>query len=128
MPTPPAAGELARVEIFSGVLGRGGPSSAVSALSALDALETCCAFGVHGLMVLIEECGHHCAGRSVPGHVHEPLADESHYAPARDTGRWPGQRLPRPARQPLAVGGDALSPALQLLVRRVTQPRCTPDA
>src|SRR6266540_1762178 len=32
----------------------------------------------------VEECGFHCAGRSVPGHVCDPLADESADAPARD--------------------------------------------
>jgi P-type Cu2+ transporter len=28
----------------------------------------------------VEECGYHCAGRSVPGHVCDPLADEDHGA------------------------------------------------
>ncbi len=32
----------------------------------------------------VEECGFHCAGRSVPGHVCDPLADEGADAPARD--------------------------------------------
>jgi Cu2+-exporting ATPase len=32
----------------------------------------------------VEECGYHCAGRSVPGHVCDPLADEAHDAPAYD--------------------------------------------
>jgi hypothetical protein len=63
-------------------------------------------------MALIEECGHRCAGRSVPGHVHEPLTDESHHAPARDR----------------VMADPGAESALQLLVRRVTQPRRTPDA
>ncbi len=32
----------------------------------------------------IEECGFHCAGRSVPGHVCDPLAHEEPLAPAHD--------------------------------------------
>jgi P-type Cu2+ transporter len=32
----------------------------------------------------VEECGYHCAGRSVPGHVCDPMAREGHDAPAAD--------------------------------------------
>ena len=32
----------------------------------------------------VEECGFHCAGRSVPGHVCDPLAEEGRDAPAHD--------------------------------------------
>jgi Cu2+-exporting ATPase len=32
----------------------------------------------------VEECGFHCAGRSVPGHVCDPLAEEGHDAPTHD--------------------------------------------
>jgi Cu2+-exporting ATPase len=32
----------------------------------------------------VEECGYHCAGRSVPGHVCDPLADEEPLAPVHD--------------------------------------------
>ena len=32
----------------------------------------------------VHECGYHCAGRSVPGHICDPLAEEDHDAPARD--------------------------------------------
>jgi P-type Cu2+ transporter len=32
----------------------------------------------------VEECGYHCAGRSVPGHVCDPLAHETQDAPAHD--------------------------------------------
>ena len=32
----------------------------------------------------VEECGYHCAGRSVPGHVCDPMAHEGHDAPAHD--------------------------------------------
>ncbi|MFL5963455.1 MAG: heavy metal translocating P-type ATPase [Gaiellaceae bacterium] len=32
----------------------------------------------------VEECGYHCAGRSVPGHICDPLADKEPLAPAHD--------------------------------------------
>lgn len=32
----------------------------------------------------VEECGYHCAGRSVPGHVCDPLAEAEPFAPAHD--------------------------------------------
>jgi len=32
----------------------------------------------------VEECGYHCAGRSVPGHICDPLAQEEPLAPAHD--------------------------------------------
>ncbi|HXG76035.1 MAG TPA: copper-translocating P-type ATPase, partial [Gaiellaceae bacterium] len=32
----------------------------------------------------VEECGYHCAGRSVPGHVCDPLAPDEPLAPAHD--------------------------------------------
>jgi Cu2+-exporting ATPase len=32
----------------------------------------------------VEECGFHCAGRSVPGHVCDPLAEEGRDAPTHD--------------------------------------------
>jgi P-type Cu2+ transporter len=32
----------------------------------------------------VKECGYHCAGRSVPGHVCDPLAEEARDAPAPD--------------------------------------------
>ena len=32
----------------------------------------------------IEECGYHCAGRSVPGHICDPLAEAEPLAPAHD--------------------------------------------
>ncbi len=34
----------------------------------------------------VEECGYHCAGRSVPGHLCDPLADKEPLAPAHDHG------------------------------------------
>lgn len=43
------------VEIFRSTLERGGPSAAAPALAAVEALETCCAFGIRGLLLLIEE-------------------------------------------------------------------------
>jgi Cu2+-exporting ATPase len=39
---------------------------------------------VEELRQWVEECGFHCAGRSVPGHVCDPLAQESDDAPTRD--------------------------------------------
>ena len=39
---------------------------------------------VEALARWVEECGFHCAGRSVPGHVCDPLAQEGTDAPARD--------------------------------------------
>jgi Cu2+-exporting ATPase len=39
---------------------------------------------VEALQQWVEECGYHCAGRSVPGHVCDPLAHEGADAPAHD--------------------------------------------
>ncbi|CAN5355163.1 heavy metal translocating P-type ATPase [soil metagenome] len=39
---------------------------------------------VEQLQRWVEECGYHCAGRSVPGHVCDPLAREEPLAPAHD--------------------------------------------
>jgi len=39
---------------------------------------------VEELSRYVEECGYHCAGRSVPGHVCDPLAHEEPLAPAHD--------------------------------------------
>ena len=39
---------------------------------------------VEGLTRWVDECGYHCAGRSVPGHVCDPLADEANDAPTHD--------------------------------------------
>lgn len=39
---------------------------------------------VQDLQGWVEECGYHCAGRSVPGHVCDPLAEEGRDAPAHD--------------------------------------------
>ena len=39
---------------------------------------------VEALKLWVEECGYHCAGRSVPGHVCDPLAEEGRDAPAHD--------------------------------------------
>jgi Cu2+-exporting ATPase len=39
---------------------------------------------VEQLQRWVEECGYHCAGRSVPGHVCDPLAHEEPLAPAHD--------------------------------------------
>jgi hypothetical protein len=43
------------LEIFKHALARGGPSSTAPALAAVEALERCCAFGVRGSVLLIEE-------------------------------------------------------------------------
>jgi Cu2+-exporting ATPase len=42
------------------------------------------ATSVDALRRWVEECGFHCAGRSVPGHVCDPLADEGDDAPTSD--------------------------------------------
>jgi P-type Cu2+ transporter len=42
------------------------------------------ATSVEELSGWVEECGYHCAGRSVPGHVCDPLALEGADAPAHD--------------------------------------------
>ena len=39
---------------------------------------------VEALRQWVEECGYHCAGRSVPGHVCDPLAEEGRDAPTHD--------------------------------------------
>jgi Cu2+-exporting ATPase len=39
---------------------------------------------VEDLARWVEECGYHCAGRSVPGHVCDPMAHEGHDAPSHD--------------------------------------------
>jgi Cu2+-exporting ATPase len=39
---------------------------------------------VEALQQWVEECGYHCAGRSVPGHVCDPLAEEGRDAPTHD--------------------------------------------
>jgi hypothetical protein len=43
------------VEIFRAALAHDGPTSAAQALSVIDALESCCARGLSGLLLLIEE-------------------------------------------------------------------------
>ena len=42
------------------------------------------ATSVKALQRWVEECGYHCAGRSVPGHVCDPLAEEGRDAPTHD--------------------------------------------
>jgi Cu2+-exporting ATPase len=39
---------------------------------------------VEALQRWVEDCGYHCAGRSVPGHCCDPLAEEGRDAPAHD--------------------------------------------
>jgi P-type Cu2+ transporter len=39
---------------------------------------------VKALQRWVEECGYHCAGRSVPGHVCDPVAEEGRDAPTHD--------------------------------------------
>jgi Cu2+-exporting ATPase len=39
---------------------------------------------VEALQEWVEECGYHCAGRSVPGHICDPLAEEGCDAPVHD--------------------------------------------
>ena len=53
---------------------------AQTATVAFDATVT----SVDDLTRWVEECGYHCAGRSVPGHVCDPMADEGEDAPPHD--------------------------------------------
>jgi P-type Cu2+ transporter len=53
---------------------------AQTAAVEFDSAET----SVEELRAWVEECGYHCAGRSVPGHVCDPLADAEPLAPAHD--------------------------------------------
>jgi Cu2+-exporting ATPase len=39
---------------------------------------------VEALRRWVEDCGYHCAGRSVPGHCCDPLAEEGRDAPVHD--------------------------------------------
>jgi Cu2+-exporting ATPase len=39
---------------------------------------------VEDLARWVEECGYHCSGRSAPGHVCDPMAQEGHDAPTHD--------------------------------------------
>ena len=41
---------------------------------------------IEALRRWVEECGFHCAGRSVPGHVCDPMGEEAADAPAHDHG------------------------------------------
>ncbi|MEX0673177.1 MAG: TOPRIM nucleotidyl transferase/hydrolase domain-containing protein, partial [Gaiellaceae bacterium] len=53
---PPGSAEAARaLELFRRALSEGGPSSAAPALAVVEALESCCTFGVRGLVLLVEE-------------------------------------------------------------------------
>jgi P-type Cu2+ transporter len=42
------------------------------------------ATSIEALRRWVEECGYHCTGRSVPGHVCDPLAEAEPLAPAHD--------------------------------------------
>jgi Cu2+-exporting ATPase len=53
---------------------------AQSATVTFDPGET----SIEELAAWVEECGYHCAGRSVPGHICDPLAEEGRDAPAHD--------------------------------------------
>jgi Cu2+-exporting ATPase len=44
------------------------------------------ATSVAALQQWVEECGYHCAGRSTPGHVCDPLSDTEPLAPVHDHG------------------------------------------
>jgi P-type Cu2+ transporter len=63
-----------------GVLGVDANPVAQTATVAYDPAET----SVEALQRWVEECGYHCAGRSTPGHVCDPLAQEGADAPAHD--------------------------------------------
>lgn len=53
---------------------------AQTATVAYDPAQT----SLEALQQWVEECGYHCAGRSVPGHVCDPLAQEGTDAPVHD--------------------------------------------
>jgi Cu2+-exporting ATPase len=63
-----------------GVLSVDANPVAQTATVGYDAAQT----DVVSLKRWVEECGYHCAGRSVPGHVCDPLADKEPLAPAHD--------------------------------------------
>ncbi|HMB19110.1 MAG TPA: heavy metal translocating P-type ATPase [Gaiellaceae bacterium] len=42
------------------------------------------ATSIEALQQWVEACGYHCAGRSVPGHICDPLAEEGRDAPVHD--------------------------------------------
>lgn len=52
---PDRAEAVQALEIFQRAFAQGGSSSTAPALALVDALESCCAFGIHGLVLLIEE-------------------------------------------------------------------------
>jgi P-type Cu2+ transporter len=56
----------------------------------------------------VEECGYHCAGRSVPGHLCDPLAETEPLAPTHDHAA-----LER-AEDAGAVGGPYVDPLLTI--------------
>ena len=64
----------------SGVLGVEANPVAQTATVTFDPEVT----SVDELSRWVEDCGYHCAGRSVPGHVCDPLAEEGRDAPAHD--------------------------------------------
>ncbi len=65
-----------------GVLGVDANPVAQTATVRFDASVT----SVAALRVWLEECGYHCAGRSAPGHVCDPLVDDRHDQAPRDAG------------------------------------------
>jgi copper chaperone CopZ len=63
-----------------GVIGVEANPVAQTATVTFDPRQT----SVEELTRWVEECGYHCAGRSVPGHVCDPLAQAEPLAPAHD--------------------------------------------
>ena len=63
-----------------GVVGVEANPVAQTATVSFDSDET----SVEDLRRWVEECGYHCSGRSVPGHVCDPLARDEPLAPAHD--------------------------------------------
>ena len=63
-----------------GVVAVGANPVAQTATVSFDPAET----SVEELARWVEECGYHCAGRSVPGHVCDPLAEAEPLAPAHN--------------------------------------------
>ena len=65
-----------------GVLGVDANTVAQTASVRFDPAVT----SVEALRGWVEECGYHCAGRSAPGHVCDPLVDERHDHAPREAG------------------------------------------
>jgi P-type Cu2+ transporter len=69
-----------RLGVRPGVLGVEANPVAQTATVSFDPAVT----SASALALWVEECGFHCAGRSVPGHICDPLAADEPFAPTHD--------------------------------------------